>query len=162
MADWQAIRAEFEQGISQRSLALKYGTTQASISRHATKEHWCITPRIIPVSVIQETAEELSERDLVQKALNQLAVYLDGEGLIGLNQHKLFADALSQYIKLKMLFPSDQPTASGIAADLLPFLEMHELTRISELQEQIDALLEIASARKLEQTQNIKSIHRAS
>lgn len=51
-------------------------------------------------------------------------------------------------------------TASGIAADLLPYLDNEQLGLISELQGKIDEVLDVARAKKLEQEQGIKTLHK--
>src|SRR6266700_2166787 len=48
MADWQAIRAEYEQGASLRQLAEKYagpGISKSSIGRKAFFEQWKVPPK---------------------------------------------------------------------------------------------------------------------
>jgi hypothetical protein len=50
----------------------------------------------------------------------------------------------------------DQPTASGINHEILPYLTMDQLNQISELQHQIDAILDLAWTQKAEAEQGIK------
>lgn len=110
MPDWPTIRADYEQGISQNSLAIKHHISQQAISKRVRKEGW-ITRLVVPPTTsynIQQPADEQSELAIVEKALRHLATFLDGDGLETLHSHKLFADALSQYIKLKMILPSEQ------------------------------------------------------
>jgi hypothetical protein len=159
---WQEIRTKFEQGISQRTLATKYDVSQSAISQKAKKDQWVITPLIIPQNLItpdKSPADETSDMALIEKALAQLATFLNN-GLADLRDHKLFADALSQYIKLKLISPSDKKTESGLAADMLPYFDTDQLHQWSELEEQQDAILEAVQARKLETEQGIKSIRK--
>ena len=104
MTDWPTIRAEYEAGASQRSLAKKFGIAQPTISERAKKEQWKHAP-IIPLSE-PITYSETDEFAIVQKAINHLATFLQNEDQMDLKDHKLFADALSQYMKIKLLAPA--------------------------------------------------------
>lgn len=148
--DWTAIHTEFQQGISQRSLATKYGISQAAISKRASKEHWVITPVIIPQEVITETASD--DLTIVQKALNDLAAFLNA-GLQDLRDHKLFADALSQYIKLKLTIPTEQEQSPYDLRDLLSYCTQEELDIIRPI-------MAAAAARKQEAEEKIKPIRK--
>ncbi len=122
-ADWQAIRAEYEAGISQRTLAAKYGLSQPAISQYAKAHGWLITRLITPQG-----------DNLVDSALADLALHLTKDrtkAKLDLKEHKLFADAFSQYMKLKVLFPQEEES-SGIYLDLrqLPAWKRMELRRL--------------------------------
>jgi hypothetical protein len=162
--DWPTIRFQFEHGASKNTLAGVHGVSRQAIIKRARQEGW-ITPlvtapfeTVTPPVTSQHT--ELTDAEIVQKALHALAVHLEGEGLIGLNQHKLFADSLSQYLKLKMLLPSKEPTASGIAAELLPYLDNDQLAELASLNARQEEILETARAAKLEQDTGIMSIRK--
>jgi predicted transcriptional regulator len=104
--DWTSIKAEYEQGLSQRSLALKYGISQAAISQKASKEKWLIKPLITPATVI--SSDNLSD---VDQAIADLMQHLTGDpkkAKLLIKEHKLFADAMSQYKKLKTTSPDDE------------------------------------------------------
>ncbi len=119
--DWLAIRSEFEQGLSQRSLALKYGIEQSTISRRATKENWRIIPRITPTSECISDASDiskLSNLEIVEKAIADLYKHLEA-GHLELTQHKLFADALNQYNKIKLTLPPEEQDLSQYDLRLL-------------------------------------------
>jgi hypothetical protein len=123
MIDWQAIQAEYEQGISQRSLAAKYNLSQPAISQYAKSHGWLITRLITPQG-----------DNLVDQALADLAHHLGGhpeKAKLELKEHKLFADAFSQYMKVKVLFPQEEES-SGIYLDLrkLPAWKRMELRRL--------------------------------
>src|SRR6266702_81686 len=155
MPDWSAIRQEYESGISQRSLATKYNISQAAISKKASKERWVIVPVIIPQNqVISDNSSELPELEIVQKALNHLATFLDGDGLIGLNQHKLFADALCQYIKLKLIIPTEQENSPYDLRDVLRYCTDEELAII-------EPIIKAANGRKEAEASKVKPIRRA-
>lgn len=158
MTDWPTIRAQYEQGISQRSLAVKYGISQAAISKHAKKETWVVSEVIIPQSAITddnsepvETSEQTTV-EIVEKALRSLAQHLSEDNM-DLKSHKLFADALSQYVKLKLLVaPADErPTASGLPAELLPYATLDELAAL-------DSIVKAIEERKLQQEQEAAGI----
>src|SRR5260221_869840 len=104
-ADWQAIRAEYEQGISQRTLAAKYDLSQPAISQYAKAHGWLITRLITPQG-----------DNLVDAALADLALHLTKDrkkAQLDLKEHKLFADAFSQYMKMKQLF-TQEAESNGI------------------------------------------------
>ncbi len=117
--DWPSIRAEFEQGLSQRSLALKYGVSQAAISKRANKERWVITPVIMPQPEVISDNQELEPEiaSLLQAALQGLAQLTPQE--FTLKEQKLFADALSQYNKIKLTLPPEEQDLSQYDLRLL-------------------------------------------
>lgn len=117
MTDWHNIRTEYETGASQRSLAKKYGIAQPTISERAKKEQWQRSP-IIPLSE-PITYSETDEFTIVQKAINHLATFLQNDQVMDLKDHKLFADALSQYMKIKLLTPAGEDFS---AFDMREFL----------------------------------------
>ncbi len=112
MTDWVTIRTELEQGLgSQTSLAAKYGVTQQAISKRAIKDGWVVPPQGI---VVPPTTNEPT---LVDQALADLALHLTGDpakAKLQLNQHKLFADSFSQYMKAKLLSTQDQELPKSI------------------------------------------------
>ena len=118
-ADWTAIQRELAQGVSQRTLAAKYGLSQPAISQYAKAHGWLITPQ---------------GDNLVDSALADLALHLTKDrkkAKLDLKEHKLFADAFSQYMKIKVLFPQEEES-SGIYLDLrqLPAWKRMELRRL--------------------------------
>lgn len=115
MINWTNIRAEYEQGASQRSLSTKYGVSQARISQIAKRDGWIIAPLIIPTQLI--TPDNIPDQGIAD-----LANYLNGtpsNAKMLLNEHKLFADAYSQYMKAKTLAPAGEDFS---AFDMREFL----------------------------------------
>src|SRR6266487_1348072 len=115
--DWPAIRAKFEQGLSQRSLALKYCVSQSAISQKAKKEGWVITPLIIPAS---DLITDKSDNDLlaiVQLLLKKTAEHAEGD--LEPKDIKLLADALSQFHKIKLTLPPEEQDLSQYDLRLL-------------------------------------------
>lgn len=171
--DWPSIRAHYEQGVSQRSLARKYGISQQAISKRALKESWVVSP--FPAVVIdnvpdnqplETSAAAIAEQaryviaKAIQKmkegttALGPLTEYEDHKAL------KLLMDSLSQAHKIELTSTSDKPTESGLPADLLDYLSMADLDAISEHQKAVEAILDEARARKLETEQGIKTMRK--
>ena len=106
--NWSAIRTEYEAGISQRSLATKYGVQQSSISRRAANENWRIIPRITPTpeSIIDaSTSTDLSDMAKIKKAI--ALIYERLEQKPEDKNIKLLMDSLSQAQKIKMLLPME-------------------------------------------------------
>src|SRR5947209_7447071 len=115
MPDWSAIRQEYESGASKVALSTKHGITRQAIIKKSRKENW-ITPLVTapehlvtpPVTnALPVDLTELSDLEKIEKALADLYRHL-ARGSLELTQHKLFADALSQYMKLKLLIPQEQ------------------------------------------------------
>jgi hypothetical protein len=123
VADWQAIRAEYEQGASQRSLATKYGISQAAISKRCLKEGWVIASVVMPT-------ESVVSDNTVDQALADLAVHLTDHperAKLQLTQHKLFADAFSSYMKAKTLAPVEEDISTYDMRDFLAHCTDEEL-----------------------------------
>src|SRR6266566_8969108 len=74
--DWAAIKTEHEQGISQRSLAAKYGISQASISKRAIKEQWVVQP-VINAEVAPAAGDD--PHAIADQALADLCHHLNGK-----------------------------------------------------------------------------------
>jgi hypothetical protein len=125
--DWPSIRAEYESGASKQALSIKHGITRQAIIKQARKGKW-ITPLVTapehmvtpPVTnALPINLEKLSDLEIVEKAIADLYRHLEA-GHLELNQHKLFADALSQYRKIKLLIPPEQENYA--AYDMREFL----------------------------------------
>jgi len=149
-ADWQSIQRELEQGLgTQSSLAVKYGITQQAISKRAIKEGWVVSPQVVVVSPTTD------EPTLVDQALADLAIHLTGdpkEAKLQLNQHKLFADSFSQYMKAKVLSEQEQEQELPKGIDWSMFTE-DELAIIQPIFAQ-------AEERQRGQQENITAIRR--
>jgi len=156
-ADWQSIQRELEQGLgTQSSLAVKYGITQQAISKRAIKEGWVVPPLGIVVSTTTNEPPPVdNEPSLVDQALADLAIHLTGdpkEAKLQLNQHKLFADSFSQYMKAKMLSEQEQEQELPKGIDWSMFTQ-EELAIIQPIFAQ-------AEERQRGQQENITAIRR--
>jgi hypothetical protein len=134
--DWPSIRQEYEHGASKQALSIKHGITRQAIIKQARKGKW-IAPLVtspeykvtshvtnaLPINMV-----ELSDLEIVEKAIADLYRHLEA-GHLELNQHKLFADALSQYRKIKLLIPpEDQEHSADSLRALLDKATNEELT----------------------------------
>ncbi len=178
--DWPAIRAKFETGISQRTLAREFGVSQAAISKQAAKNHWVISPlfKVITDNLTDNIPQpsDNQEPDTSAAAIAVQARYVIAQAMQHMRQQgltgglldpneghkalKLLMDSLSQAHKIELTSSSDKPTASGIAADLLPYLDNEQLAELARLRDLTDDVLEVARAKKLEAEQGIKTIHK--
>jgi len=174
LIDWSVIRQEYEQGTSLRDIVAAHGSSIATISRVARHEGWEKPPEartvkqmkretsVPPSPVSLDSAE--SPQTIADLAIADLAKYLSGKEVVDaklkLSEHKLFADSFSQYVRAKMLLPSDKPTASGIHAELLPYLSLDQLNELSELEARKEEVLAYARAEKLETEQGIKTLRK--
>jgi hypothetical protein len=166
--DWPAIKAQYEQGVKQNSLAREYGITQQAISKRAVKEGW-IVQAVVPPTTFDNFSQHHSHLDddgdphniltIIHVLLKKVAQHADQDNL-DVKDIKLLADAISQFHKIYLTSPSnDKPTESGIAAALLPYLTMRHLDRLAELRAEEESIYEEARAAKLEAEQGIKTIH---
>jgi len=130
--DWERVKAGYEQGISLRSLVAASGRKKSTIASRAKREKWVKpgvfrTPPVLlsEVDEVYEKPPEVSERidevdddlTIVTQAVTDLAHHLQGQAdqaKLDLHAHKLFADALSQYIKLKYTIPDSGAAPAGI------------------------------------------------
>ena len=152
MIDWDAIRSDYEDGISLRTLSTKYTVPKTTIIRHQQAEGWertadrtiSRTPDRPPMTKVVGLADSM---------IDQLAVI--SKIPLDLKEHKLFADALSQYNKILVSDPTaQQDEAHGpVPAELLPFVDEKDLAAI-------DAILSRAQERKMEAEQKITPIRR--
>lgn len=161
--DWPAIRAKYEQGIKQASLAREYGITQQAISKRALKESW-VVHFVVPPTTDYNTPQppEHDPQDILSiigTLLQKVAVHAQATELEP-KDIKLLADAISQFHKVKLTSTQDKPTASGIASDVLPYLDMAQLDRLAALQAEQETILDEARAKKLEAEQGIMSINK--
>lgn len=153
MADWPAIKAEFQQGISQRSLALKYGISQAAISKRASREHWVITPVITPIThVITDNPDDPPNlMNIVDAALNDLSNYSNGTpdlAKLTLKDHKLFSDSFTQYMKAKLTIPLEQETSAYDMRVLLSHASLEQLAVLKPILANLTAKQKAASTRQ--------------
>lgn len=113
MVDWTAIRTQYEQGLSQRSLALKYDVSQSAISQKAKKENWLIKPLIVPSSqlIADNSLVELTDLSTVEKAIRLISERLNEEP--DNKNIKMLMDSLSQAYKIKLLVPPEEQEQSN-------------------------------------------------
>ena len=159
--DWPSIRQEYVQGASKLALSMKHGISRQAIIKQARKGKWIaplvtapeykVTPPVTNALPINLT--ELTDLQIVEKAIADLYRHLEA-GHLELNQHKLFADALSQYRKIKLLIPPEDQEHS--AYDLRQFLDLctdEELAIVMPITKAV-------AARKAEQDDKVKPIRR--
>src|SRR6266849_10399564 len=117
MSTWQQIKAEYEQGISKSTLARIHGVSRQAIQQRAHKEQWIASPLASPQPLLAGVQETIVTDNLVDRALADLAIHLTDDpqkAKLQLNQHKLFADSFSQYMKAKLLTPEQETAQQGV------------------------------------------------
>jgi hypothetical protein len=153
---WAQVRKDYEAGMSQRSLSLKYGIAQPVISRRARAEHWIVTIR--PETLLTAANADLSESDeditakLVNLAVSDLAKHMNGQGnqaKLNLKEIKLLMDSLSQAHKILLTLPGGKVVEPGVPAELLKYLTMEQLKELAEIEAEMEAMFEKAKAAKL-------------
>ena len=153
---WDAVRKDYESGMSQRSLSLKYGIAQPVISRRARAEGWIVTIR--PETLLTAANADLSESDttitakLADLALSDLVKHMDGQGnqaKLSLKEIKLLMDSLSQAHIILLTLPGGKVVESGVPVELLKYLTMEQLKELAEIEAEMDAMFEKAKAAKL-------------
>jgi len=145
--DWERVKAGYEQGVlSLRSLAAASGHKRSTIQSRAKAEKWEKPDGFRPpptllaelsevAEKVAELAEDSDDLTVVTLALSDLAQHLTGDpaqAKLQLNQHKLFADSLSQYIKVKYTLPASGTAPAGIDWDLFTPDELSVLRPIFE------------------------------
>lgn len=140
--DLKAIRAEYENSpLSIRSLAAKYGISKSTLAARAQSEHWHRSP----ISSFLDGQNRAGVQDTVQaenEQVDALAIALQGlAGLavivkqsMDLREHKLLADALSQYFKVILAAPPQEQSRRGyLDPELIacmPESDQNEMQRI--------------------------------
>lgn len=152
MIDWEAIKAEYEQGDSQRVLAARHNVPRTTIASRAKVEHWKHPQSFRPPPTMDEQPDEDDLFSLAQFALSKLAVHLKGD--LELKDHKLFADALNQYSKvIAAAPPAPSSQSSYIAPELIAVMTPQE-------QDIVQKILSEAEQR-LKQDEKITPLRRA-
>ena len=119
-ADWASIRADYEGGASQNSLAAKHGISHQAISKRARKEGWITRLVASPVTQVA-TIEETDDLATVEKAIALISRRLDEEPEN--KDIKMLMDSLSQAYKIKILLPTtEQEQETGY--DMRGFLHL--------------------------------------
>jgi hypothetical protein len=100
MPDWEAIKKDFEDGLSLRTLSAKYDVGKSTIADRSNAGHWQRTEPghipDIPYTPLPEQDTEIA--GLAKQMVGQLATI--AQTPLELKEHKLFADSLSQYHKI--------------------------------------------------------------
>lgn len=128
--DWVAIRAEYEDGISQHSLAAKYGITQQAISKRARKEQWIVHIHMTPVHqvvtrVTDDNQQQPGDLSTVDNAIDLISRRLAEEPEN--KDIKMLMDSLSQAYKIKYMLPAEQGDTSAYdMRELLSFCTEEE------------------------------------
>jgi DNA-binding transcriptional regulator LsrR (DeoR family) len=129
--DWNAIRREYEQGVSQAQLSKRYAISQPAISRKAKREQWVKSPVISSViSPPSMPIPSISIDALADLGIQGLAVHLKNP--LGLKDHMLLSQSLTQYVKAKILAPQGGDQETGLFIDIgkLPAWKRMELRRL--------------------------------
>lgn len=99
MPDWEAIKRDYEHGLSLRTLSAKYDVGKSTIHEHATAGHWQRTTiGQVPDNGQTPVSPDSSTVALAQSMITQLATI--AKVPLDLKEHNLFAQALSQYNKI--------------------------------------------------------------
>jgi hypothetical protein len=135
--DWGAIRAEYEAGtMSLRRLALAHGVSKTYLIERRDRENWqkpttdrpptdhLIKPisrgskggTKVPTTPPLTTPAPRAALEIARLGLALLGQCANVESLT-LNEHKLLADSLSQYVKVLVTAPQDDGS-QGIMIDL--------------------------------------------
>lgn len=173
--DWQAIRHDYESGLSLRTLAAKYNVKKSTIYDHVQAENWQKpdrTPAGQPDTKVPENrtprpateeapleadSEENPTATLARGMVKQLAAIVQratiAEEPLDLREHKLFADSLSQYHKIIVTDASStagqpgQPSAQDERV-LLALLNKEEWEEYERHQAGMQRLLDVARERQ--------------
>lgn len=141
--DWLAIRADYEQGVSLRSLSARYGPGKSTIHERALAELWMRpevvrTPDVAPRTTdntrtvphdASQRPPEPSTVELARTAIAQLATI--ARVPMDLKEHTLFAQALNQYNKIIVTAaPAQEQSNVRIDYSHLTQEELEEVAKI--------------------------------
>jgi len=126
LTDWSAIRQEYEQGASLRSLAAKHDVSKTYIIEKRNKENWNrpdrptanrpLTDR--PHTPIQHLPIPDDAVSIARIGLHQLALHLQADDILPIASHKSLSDALAQYVKVLVTAPRETETQDGLVIPL--------------------------------------------
>lgn len=143
MTDWASIQSDYEQGLSLRILADKYDISKSMIHKKSTQEGWTVSTKIggqewtPPNHTNKEPSTDIAAlANTMVGHLAEMAV----KPLLDLREHKLFADALSQYGKILLVDaangknPLQGSSDQGVLVphDLLQYIAPEELANIEK------------------------------
>jgi len=133
--DWKAIRTEYEQGASLRSLAAKHGVSKSVIGERKFKERWVEhrtdtvrTPDRIPLSRPTPLSLPADALSIARIGLSQLAQHLQAEDLLPISSHKSLSDALAQYVKVLIVAPREAEVQDVLS---IPLNKISPRTRLA-------------------------------
>ena len=164
MTNWTSIREDYEHGLSLRVLAAKYTISKSMIHKKATQEQWTVEPQKSGQSGGQWTRLSASDQPLsseiatIAKTMVKQLGQLSKVPLTDLRDHKMFADALSQYGKIlvtDIAGQQHQETQGSPIIDpsVLPYLTNEELNSIEKFVAQ-------AEQRKLQAEQDRETLEK--
>jgi hypothetical protein len=126
MIDWSAIRQEYEQGASLRSLATKHEVSKTYIIEKRNKENWNrpdrptanrpLTDR--PPTPIQHFPIPDDAATIARIGLHQLAQHLQTDDILPIASHKSLSDALAQYVKVLIVAPRETEAQDVLSVPL--------------------------------------------
>ncbi len=124
-ADWPAIRSEYEQGASLRSLAAKHSVSKTYIIEKRNKEQWNrptdrpLTNRpTAPTSLPFHLPIPDDAIGIARIGLKQLAMHLQADEILPIKDHKSLSDALAQYVKVLITAPQEHETHNELSIPL--------------------------------------------
>lgn len=137
--DWQAMRADYEQGMSLRALAAKYGISKTYIIEKRDREQWnrpptTDRPTTVPMRLPSSYTPPPAPAGAI--AIARAGLRLLGNNVnvqsLTLTEHKLLADSLSQYVKVLVTAPAEDESDQGIYVDFakLPTWKRVEMRRL--------------------------------
>ncbi len=154
--DWQYIRAEWELGISERTLATKYSVPKTTLHDRAKAEKWI---RMLPTgfrpdppttkAVVDTPMSTVNTARLLHEVIHRLAQ----NDIIDERMVKLLADALSQVHKIQMTAVIDPETSPYDLRDLLSYCTEEERAIIKPI-------FTAATARKQEEQEKLKPMRK--
>ena len=125
MTDWSAIRQEYEQGASLRTLAAKHGVGKSTIAERKFKEQWDRpdtgrrTPDARKMVSIPPSSMPPDAVTIASTLLTDLANLVQGEASrLDYSDHVKASRALSEYVKVLLIAPRETETQDGLVIPL--------------------------------------------
>src|SRR5258708_2850993 len=136
MIDWQAIRADYEQGASLRSLATKHEVSKTYIIEKRNKENWNRPDRPTtnrpltnrPPTPIHHLPIPDDAISIARIGLHQLAQHLQADDILPIASHKSLSDALAQYVKVLVIAPRETEVQDVLS---IPLTKISPRTRMA-------------------------------
>ncbi len=126
MIDWNALRSEYEQGASLRTLAAKYGISKSLIGKKKFQEQWTV-PQVdrrvdMPRPVHRVSTDVLILADML---LYQVSQHLQES--LPMKDLKSASDVLAACAKVKQTYPQEQETQDGL---VIPYIRISAHARM--------------------------------